>query len=310
MVGLISRKLKKQKLMTQGSSETTREAFCFDLFFQHKPEHKKHIDKAFLQWFIGFSEGDGTFHTWYHRKRKRAGFSIDQDDPKVLFWIRKNLGFGRVLPCGPHWRFQVWDQQGLFRLYCLFSGNLVRDKRHLDFQKWTSFLVFPHGFSLTLSTVSCQQMKRNLESGSHLIQLNNAWLSGFWLADGGFYAWGSFETQRPHIILKAYLTQGGEEAALQRIGFLVQGFDKRLSTITNGKTKRLYNRLELASVSSLERLLDYFTKFPLVGEKHIVFLRWKRVWGARERLKEKDVILTEKSKIKLQHLIAGVKKTK
>lgn len=297
-------------MKNKGSSETTREAFCFDLFLQHKPKHKKTIDTRFLQWFIGFSEGDCTFHTWIDRGKKRAGFTIDQKDPKVLYWIRDNLGFGRVLPCGTRWRFQVWDQKGLFLLFCLFSGNLVLDHRHFDFQKWTTFLVFPSGFSVLLAGSSTFQAKRNTFSGTHLINLDNAWLSGFWQADGGFYAWGSFNSQTPHIILRAYLTQRAEEATLQKISLLVQGYEKPLSQITNGKTQTLSNRLEFASQLCIEQLLSYFKNFPLVGEKHISFLRWQRIFEARERVKSGKLVITEKSILKLKRLISAVKKTK
>lgn len=304
MVGLISRKLHILKKMNKkGSSETTREAFCFELFFQYKPKHKKNIDARFLEWFIGFSEGDCTFHAWVDRGRKRAGFTIDQKDPKVLFWVREKLGFGKVLPCGTGWRFQVWDKQGLFQLFCLFSGNLVLDKRHLDFQKWSTFLVFPVGFSLVLESSSSFQAKRNSLSGAHLISLSNAWLSGFWQADGGFYAWGSFVSKNPHIILRAYLTQRAEEMTLQKIGLLIQGHEKAFSKITNGKTTTEYNRLEFASESCLEKILFYFTTFPLVGDKHIQFLRWKRLWMARG--KEKNGKRTEKSITKLKRLIGA-----
>ena len=58
-----------------GSSETTRESplsssetekvsssFNFDDFLHnHLPEHKTGVDTDFLEWFIGFVEGDGTF---------------------------------------------------------------------------------------------------------------------------------------------------------------------------------------------------------------------------------------------------------
>ena len=111
--------------MKKGSSETTREAFCFDLYFRYKPQHKKKTQIRFLEWFIGFSEGDCTFHTWVDKGKKRAGFTIDQQDPKVLYWIKQQLGFGRVLACKKGWRFQIWDKDGLLRLLCLFYGNLL-----------------------------------------------------------------------------------------------------------------------------------------------------------------------------------------
>jgi hypothetical protein len=57
----------KKQPSNLGSSET-REAplfkksqFDFSLYFQNaQPDHIKITDVKFLQWFIGFSEGDGS----------------------------------------------------------------------------------------------------------------------------------------------------------------------------------------------------------------------------------------------------------
>jgi hypothetical protein len=58
----------KKTTSNLGSSETTHEAplfkksqFDFSLYFQNaQPDHIKITDVKFLQWFIGFSEGDGS----------------------------------------------------------------------------------------------------------------------------------------------------------------------------------------------------------------------------------------------------------
>jgi hypothetical protein len=58
----------KKQPSNLGSSETTREAplfkksqFDFSFIFKTLPDHIKITDVKFLQWFIGFSEGDGSF---------------------------------------------------------------------------------------------------------------------------------------------------------------------------------------------------------------------------------------------------------
>ena len=45
-----------------GSSETTREASLFDFRYFYKygqSSHVPRISEAFLEWFVGFYEGDG-----------------------------------------------------------------------------------------------------------------------------------------------------------------------------------------------------------------------------------------------------------
>ena len=54
--------MKKDKKQI-GSSETLRETtFNFEVLNNlHLPQHKKKINQDFLEWFVGFSEGDGSF---------------------------------------------------------------------------------------------------------------------------------------------------------------------------------------------------------------------------------------------------------
>ena len=74
-----------------GSSETIREALQFDDYTKlGQPEHIPNVDKSFLEWFIGFTEGDGSFD------QSKLAFIINQKDPKLLFKIKKKLGFGSV----------------------------------------------------------------------------------------------------------------------------------------------------------------------------------------------------------------------
>jgi hypothetical protein len=40
---------------------TNTHFFNFNTYLKHLPQHKKNIDQTFLEWFIGFSEGDGSF---------------------------------------------------------------------------------------------------------------------------------------------------------------------------------------------------------------------------------------------------------
>jgi hypothetical protein len=66
-----------------GSSETTRKAITLD-------------DKNFFEWWlIGFAEGDGGFSI---DKRGYLVFKVTQSsaDAQVLFYIKKELGFGSV----------------------------------------------------------------------------------------------------------------------------------------------------------------------------------------------------------------------
>ena len=124
-----------------GSSETIREA-PQSIQLSHykklgKPEHIKQLDRPFLEWFIGFSEGDGSFAL------DRRAFCINQKDPKLLFRIKKKLGFGSVYETSDPgiWRYSVTGHTNCLRLYYLFNGNLALEKTIDRFLKWSTNLT-------------------------------------------------------------------------------------------------------------------------------------------------------------------------
>ena len=86
------------------------------------PNNKK-ISKDWLNWFIGFSEGDGSFII---DKRNNLQFVITQKDIKVLEMIYDTFNFGRVIKQGKHtYRFIV-EQKLLIELVILaFNGNIL-----------------------------------------------------------------------------------------------------------------------------------------------------------------------------------------
>ena len=50
-----------------------------------------------LDWFIGFSEGDGS---WQVDNTGRPLFIINQQDPQTLYKIKKLIGYGTIT--GPY----------------------------------------------------------------------------------------------------------------------------------------------------------------------------------------------------------------
>ena len=113
-----------------GSSETLRKTtFNFYNFTQNLVSHKKKIDKSFLEWFVGFSEGNGSFIV----SKEGLLFIINQKEEKILYYIRTNLGFGKVSLYKTYSRFVVANKKNIDRLISIFNGNLVLDKTHSRF---------------------------------------------------------------------------------------------------------------------------------------------------------------------------------
>ena len=85
-----------------GSSETTRKApiFSFNLFYKYgHVKHVPRIEEPFLEWFIGFFEGDGSFSIDSDKtfsNRKRLYLTISQKEKSIIIKIAYTFGFGSV----------------------------------------------------------------------------------------------------------------------------------------------------------------------------------------------------------------------
>lgn len=282
-----------------GSSETTREApltnrfgsFLFDFYL--RPHHKKNLDSAFLEWFLGFTEGDGSFILRKDGSRQRLAFEIFQKDPKLLYKIRSTLGFGCV--SSSEWKYSVSDKKGLQRIASLFAGNLVLPKRRSQFQKW-----FHSGKALGLWPTNSEFVTlENRLLRENLPGLNTAWFAGFLEAEGCFYACVSPPSSGSKLSClkqKVTVTQqdlAGEKEILEKFGRLL----KSRAQVYLVKKPNTY-RLEVSSLPTHELVIEYLHKFPLQGRKAIAFRRWWRIYLQRKEKKH----LTEKGIQKLERL--------
>lgn len=91
-----------------GTSETVRDiTIKFDNYLNQNVQHKKKINKRFLEWFIGFTEAKGSFLTSGAPSRRRPGvvknnkvyfdITVNIKDIQVIYYIKKELGFGKIL---------------------------------------------------------------------------------------------------------------------------------------------------------------------------------------------------------------------
>jgi hypothetical protein len=303
---------KKNQPSTLGSSETTCEAplykesnFDFSLYFQkYQPQHKKNQNTQFLEWFIGFSEGDGCFLI----SSDRCSFIINQKDIPLLHKIRTSLGFGKVITYvqkgQTYGRYSVQSQEGCLRLVALFNGNLVLEKTNLRFRKWSEFLktsshcrVLDHYDEITKT-----KSQKIAEVG-----LNNSWLSGFIDAEGCFYTRIRKKAQTKtgrQFLRKFCLNQKGEFKTLAKINTCLKskGRIQSLTNLTNPKS--IYYKIEIHSIESTQILLDYLEKYPCLGQKRLVIQVYRQL---NDCVKRKEH-LTEDGLKKIQRFCKVLKK--
>ena len=231
-------------LIETGSSETLRKT---TLDFK--------INQDFLQWFCGFSEGDGSFIV----SQGRLFFIINQKEEKILHQIRTNLGFGKVSRYGHYSRFIVANRKSIDQLISLFNGNLRLHKTHQRFLLWC------HARN-AYSADRVELIERDKLDGG-------GWLAGFIDAEGCF----NVEKQARRLggqlrtpALRFILDQKGEWDILQEIKtFLGSGYINRRSECHD------MWRYVTSNERSHEKLALYLQRHPLRTLKKVQFLRWR-----------------------------------
>ena len=260
-----------------GSSETIRETtFNFINLQQKTVSHKTFIKTSFLEWFIGFSEGDGSFIV----SNKRLFFIINQKEEKVLYYIRANLGFGKVSQYSSYSRYIVADRSSVDRLISIFNGNLVLDKTNARFVLWLQ------GRNLYSTEEICYRGINKLKNFHE-----NGWFSGFTDAEGCFNAQKLKDTRYTlgfRIRLRFILDQKNEHSLFEKCKiFLKSGsitnrnkehkgdlsFFNRPKTLLLRKYDGMY-RFTSTHMKSHHILLEYFKEYPLRTIKKVSSTRF------------------------------------
>lgn len=254
--------------------------FCFlDYLKNGKPDHISKISKSFLEWFIGFYEGDGYITQWFEKGKLRIAIGIDQKDPALLYQIRTKLGFGRVRKYTrngqTYWRWILESRENIKRFCYLVNGNLILKHRQRQFQ-------------YMLESLKLHDLHTNIEYRQASIRptLFDGWLSGFCEAECGFdgnfindFKRGKYSngSQRYAIKLRFYVTQKlVDDTILQDIGSLLKLKTIRIYPIQNPYQTGsfLYYRLEVNTGVGQDILIKYFEKYPLRGIKRFALIRF------------------------------------
>ena len=270
---------------------------CFN-FTRYSPPpllriHKKEMNQNFLQWFIGFSEGDGCFAV----HKKRFFFIINQQEEQILHHIRANLGFGVISPYANHSRYSVTSAADIDRLISLFNGNLVLEKTKKRFSRW-----------LTAKNVAAKCSVPYSVAG-------NGWLSGFIDGEGCFsvspYTFRK-DGQMKSIVQRFILDQKGERDTLECIRqFLGTGNINQRRGVADMWRYTAINK------KGLDKLGNYLRQYPLRTWKRqaaVYFFalrrlqneRKERPWVGKKEERIKKLLLkisTRKKKLKEKRLI-------
>ena len=232
----------------EGSSETTCEAI--------------NINNKFKWWFIGFTEGDGSFII---NKNGYLEFKVTQssEDAQILFFIKKELGFGSVSiqdKISKTHHYRVRDRKNIHKLIQIFNGNIVTNYKLNQFKLWVN------AFNKVYKTnIHCLEDKYELT-------LNNAWLSGFTDAEGCFTSCTSVTKSTGQVITTVrYVISQKDD-----IEFSKDLADKINGYITHVKSYNGYNTV--VNFGKLNKILLYLKNYPLKTKKFISYKRWLKIY--------------------------------
>jgi hypothetical protein len=257
----------QETLKSKGSSETYTQSSLLakkQTEDSANPTHKKSYDQKLIEWFVGFAEGNGSFVT--NTNSNRVSFIITQKDPKVLYYIKKELGYGRVYYCkDTYYRYIVSDSKNIQYLIKLFSGRLILSKTIKRFEEWVKAYALYY---------KCPQ--QIIQKYENKISMKSAWLSGFIDAEGCFSAiQRSNKTnfrmrftikQKAEFEVFKQLTQLGEDNV--KLGHIKQIQDIVIFTIDSNK--------------SLKYLINYLENNTLHSNKNIAYKKWLKLYRVLE----------------------------
>jgi hypothetical protein len=242
----------------------TQTQFCFNTFKKMENEKYKDIDEYFLQWFVGFFEGDGCLTI---NNRNDLSFVITQAtvDVQILHKIKQTLGFGSVIKQGIRTsRFCVQNLKDLQKILYILNGNLVLPSRKKHF-----FKILEHfNIKAKKNPKICLIAPINNEV---MPSLTDAWLSGFTDAEGCFTV--SFLRGSSTYRIRYIVSQKGREN-LPVWSHLILMF--KTGSIEAHSVKENFSFIISGSKNCLA-VYSYFNKFPLLTQKNKSFFLWKEV---------------------------------
>jgi LAGLIDADG endonuclease len=278
---LFWKKINCAKLNTNIKSYKNK--FDFSLFYIKYniiyPDKKK-PPLEFLQWFIGFSEGEGSFIL---AKRGDLSFIISQStsDVQVLNYIKDYLGFGRVIQQSvkqkTH-RFIVQDIKNLYLICLIFNGNMVFPTRK------ARFLTFLSMFNEKLLKTNLNKFKWGLESIDIvntfvLPSLSDGWIAGITDGEGSFTV--SILSNSSAFRIRYILTQKWESNKYV-LEHIMKLFNRKeginTGSVVPHSAKDVWE-YRINGLKNCKEIFPYFDTYNLKSKKKESYYKWKILYS-------------------------------
>jgi len=249
-------------------------------------------DKAFYDWLVGYTDGDGNF---YFAKTKNGVwhfcFSIAQStyNLRALYHIKTMLAVGSVdlTKADKHLaRYRIRNSKHIYE-------NLIPifDEYPLLTKKYFQYLTFRKALEIHLNPTIASQEKnelllalktqnfsyceispalQNLESGKELKEKREFWLVGFVEAEASFYI---VQKDFERMVHAFEITQKSNQLLLEKISEI---FDINLYY-----KKRGFWTIVTTKNESIEKVINFFLK-KMKGIKSLEFTIWARSFRKKD----------------------------
>jgi len=212
------------------------------------------FNHKFLEWFIGFSEGDGSFVV----SKGKTVFSIHLHlaDLPLLYEIQVQLNMGNIYLNKNSAIFIVKAKKDINTLIEIFNGNIFLRKRQIQFENWVFNFNKKNKFNI--------EIKSNQFNPS----LNDNWLAGFIDAEGSFLV----SVCKTKIIQRFVLGQKDAELEFLYLSKLIQGYTEKL---------KQHDRIVI-NYLKLDTLIEYLNSHKLYSIKAKSFEKWMEIYNIRK----------------------------
>ena len=250
--------------------------------------NNKILDIKFLEWFIGFTEGDGSFVV----TGGKSVFSIHLHmvDLPLLYYIQNQLNMGNVYLGNNSATFIVKAKADINILIHIFNGNLFLRKRQDQFFKWVENFN-----NLVLAKDNTTIVIKQGGRCEFKPSLNDNWLAGFIDAEGSFFC----SVSKIRIYQKFAIGQKDAELEFLYLNTLINGY------YSVEKSKNFY-RIVL-SYRELDTIINYLSKHKLYSVKAQSFEKWLEIYEYRKN-KPSNVVPDYKEMKKKASLINQLRK--
>ena len=221
----------------------------------------------FLTWFIGFTEGDGSFII---NKRGDLAFVITQSTTNigVLYYIKETLGFGKVISQSVKTKFSRYVTQSkkeIEVLISIFNSNIILPTRQKKLE------TFIEGFNNWANKGNIKLEPVVFINNVILPSLSNSWLAGFTDAEGCFTC---SIGDKKGFSYNYSIAQKGESNifVLEQLCSLFKG-----GVVSKHFIKDVYE-YRIAGVKSCPNIFPYFDEYTLLTKKSLSYILWKQIY--------------------------------